>query len=58
MAGEVRSGEERVDAGDYDPGPHGCASWVVIFVLDTLVKAFSILFWYLVFSGIFGFIGI
>ena len=28
---------------------------MIVFILDTLVKALSIVFWYLVFSGIFGF---
>ena len=55
MAGEIRNGEERGDVGGGNSGPHGCSSALIVFILDTLVKALSILFWYLVISGIFGF---
>lgn len=53
MAGEVRGGEERVDARDHDSGPHGCVSSLIIFILDTLVKTFFILFFNTIFSVLF-----
>ena len=53
MAGEVRGGEERVDARDYYSGPHGCVSALIIFILDTLVKALFILFFNTIFSFLF-----
>lgn len=53
MDGEIPVGEERTNAGDIDPGPHGRVSKIVVFIIDTIVKAFFILFFNVIFSVLF-----
>lgn len=53
MACKVRSGEHQIDVGNSNTGPHRCVSALIIFILDTLVKALFILFFNTIFSFLF-----
>ena len=51
MDGEVQEREDRGDEGGRDKEPH-CHSRLGVFVVDTLVKAALVGFFYLIFSAI------